>query len=472
MTPSGSEPKLKNKGPDMKSLWIVGGGWAGLSAAVRAKQRGYEVTLIEAKRELGGRARSVQLGPHTLDNGQHILISAYENTLNLMKEVGLNPLHVLRRERLSLCTQTGEGFELLAGSRWPMVANLFLSTLLCKGWSLADKYSFLKTTTRWASMGFACAKNLSVEDICSGMSRLVMQTLISPLCLSAMNTPIEMSSGSVFLKVLRDALFQKQGGSDFLLPTCDLGELLPHACERWLHQNRVKIFKGRRLSDLGLALDLEKHQQEAAISEYGPKPDAVVLACDAKAAAKLTQGINPSWSKQVEQLEFTAIATTYICVKDPNFRGLVRNAKRQAFLRLNDQAPPKVSSSKSGEIQTPQFVFDRGFLMQNHPTTHAVQSNQTVLSFVTSFATSNNEALSSAAMNIAREQLGLKDLELLGTITERAAALCCSPGLERPPQRVSDQLWACGDYVQGPYPSTLEGAVMSAVKVVDELVTG
>ena len=64
---------------------IVGGGWAGLAAAVEATQRGHAVTLFEMAAQLGGRARGVEIDGLMLDNGQHILIGAYTQTLRLMR---------------------------------------------------------------------------------------------------------------------------------------------------------------------------------------------------------------------------------------------------------------------------------------------------------------------------------------------------------------------------------------------------
>ncbi|MFN6996374.1 MAG: phytoene dehydrogenase, partial [Aquincola tertiaricarbonis] len=48
---------------------------------------------------------------------------------------------------------------------------------------------------------------------------------------------------------------------------------------------------------------------------------------------------------------------------------------------------------------------------------------------------------------------------VLRTLAERRATFLCTPGLDRPPAAVAPGLWAAGDYVEGPYPATLEGAV-------------
>jgi predicted NAD/FAD-dependent oxidoreductase len=59
-------------------------------------------------------------------------------------------------------------------------------------------------------------------------------------------------------------------------------------------------------------------------------------------------------------------------------------------------------------------------------------------------------------------QLGL-ELELVQTIVEKRATFACTPGLQRPAALIAPGLLACGDYVAGPYPATLEGAVRSGL---------
>ena len=90
---------------------VIGAGWAGLAAAVKATQDGHEVTLFESARTPGGRARSVGVTgpdgtPLLLDNGQHILIGAYTDTLSLMRTVGVDPDAALLRLPLTLRSPT------------------------------------------------------------------------------------------------------------------------------------------------------------------------------------------------------------------------------------------------------------------------------------------------------------------------------------------------------------------------------
>src|SRR5690606_8569044 len=79
--------------PGPMKIAVVGAGWAGLSAALELHRMGHGVTVFEGGHWLGGRARGVQsprLGA-TLDNGQHIMLGAYTETLALMRSLELDP---------------------------------------------------------------------------------------------------------------------------------------------------------------------------------------------------------------------------------------------------------------------------------------------------------------------------------------------------------------------------------------------
>ena len=84
-----------------KRVAVVGAGYAGLAAAVELARGGCHVTVFEANRVAGGRARRVEYRGTLLDNGQHLLLGAYRDTLALMREVGV-PERALHRFPLTL----------------------------------------------------------------------------------------------------------------------------------------------------------------------------------------------------------------------------------------------------------------------------------------------------------------------------------------------------------------------------------
>jgi hypothetical protein len=113
---------------------------------------------------------------------------------------------------------------------------------------------------------------------------------------------------------------------------------------------------------------------------------------------------------------------------------------------------------RSGTGAPAQFVFDRSQL----------GGPAGLWAFVVSASNGDQETLQRDVMAQAHA-LGWTSLEPLLTVIEKRATFACTPCLQRPPARIAPGLLACGDYVDGPYPSTLEGAVRSAIDAVAAL---
>jgi hydroxysqualene dehydroxylase len=405
----------------LTSLTIIGGGWAGLSAAVHAVQAGWRVRLLEAAPQTGGRARRVMHQGLALDNGQHILIGAYRDTLALMRTVGIDADTCLLRLTLNLLTPDGRGVSL---PDLPAPFNVLVGIAGASGWRWGDKWAFMRRAVQWQHQTFDCSPELTVADLCQGLPPVVMASLIEPLCVSALNLPAIHASAKVFLRVLKDALMSGHGSSDMLLPRVDQSKLLPDAAVQWLKQHGAEVLTGHHVDDL---------------SPYLNSP--VLLACPSWEASRLTKSLHPAWAAQAAALQHTSIATVYLRANTD-----MRWPVPVMALPSNPQAPA-------------QFAFDKGRLSQD-------PSLQGVLALVVSACETDRDAVSTAVWQQAREQLGLPQATLLLTVLEKRAAFACTPGLVRPPMRIDSQLLACGDYVEGPYPSTLEGAVKSGIQAV------
>jgi hypothetical protein len=100
-------------------------------------------------------------------------------------------------------------------------------------------------------------------------------------------------------------------------------------------------------------------------------------------------------------------------------------------------------------------VFDRGQL----------GGPAGLLAFVISASTGDRDTAQRLTLQQASAQLGLK-LEPVQTVVEKRATFACTPGLHRPGMQIAPGLRACGDYVEGPYPATLEGAVRAGVAAI------
>jgi uncharacterized protein with NAD-binding domain and iron-sulfur cluster len=117
---------------------VVGGGYAGFAAAVTLAAAGREVTVFEAARTLGGRSRRVDAYGTCVDNGAHILLGAYRQTLALLRQVhGAGAeTELLDRRRLTL-EQPGV-FRLRAPSL-PAPWHLAAALLTMRGVSWRDR---------------------------------------------------------------------------------------------------------------------------------------------------------------------------------------------------------------------------------------------------------------------------------------------------------------------------------------------
>jgi squalene-associated FAD-dependent desaturase len=417
---------------------VVGAGWAGLAAAVAATRQGHQVTLYEATRQLGGRARTLPVPLHEggttlLDNGQHIMIGAYRETLAVMREVGIDPAQVLHRLPLTMRFPDGSGLALPA---WPAPLDAAAGILTARGWSWRDRLSLLRHAIGWQLRRFRCDERLTVRQLCAGLRPAVMRDLVEPLCVAALNIPADRASASVYLRVLRDGLFGPPqdgwGASNLLIPRRDLGQVFPDAAAAWLLERGAQLRTGTRVHAL------QRQGRRWAVD--GEPFDAVLLACPAWEAERLVSASGASadaWLRDVRGLRHEAIATVYATG--------------------GPRLPLPMLALVPGPGAPAQFVFDRAQL----------GGPEGVLAFVVSASHRDAHTIEQQVLAQAAA-LGWR-LQPLKTVVEKRATFACVPALRRPPIEVAEGLLACGDYVEGPYPATIEGAIRAALEAAGRL---
>ena len=256
--------------------------------------------------------------------------------------------------------------------------------------------------------------------------------------MAALNTPAEQASAQVFLRVLRDALFSGPGAADLLLPRVSLSELLPAPAQRWLQSRGATWCASSRVSRI-------EPQAGGGWDVDGRAFDAVLLACTAQEAARLARPVAPQWADAAAAFDYEPIVTVYL---------------RSTGSRLNS---PMVALA-SGPEQPAQFAFDLGALDRSG-------AREGLFAFVVSGARAWVERGLEATGEAARLQAATafpastwKEAPVVERcLAERRATFLCTPGLVRPANVIAPALAAAGDYTEGPYPATLEGAVRSAL---------
>ncbi len=139
------------------------------------------------------------------------------------------------------------------------------------------------------------------------------------------------------------------------------------------------------------------------------------------------------WAAVCKALGFEAIATVY------------------AWGPQAQLTQPMLALRSTGQHPA-QFVFDRGQL----------GGPPGLLAFVVSASNNDRATLEAQVLSQAKAQLGM-NLQPVQTVVEKRATFACTPALRRPALAIAPGLLACGDYCDGPYPATLEGAVRSGM---------
>ena len=426
-------------GAHVMHVAVVGAGWAGCAAAVQATQLGHKVTLLEAARTVGGRARNVPLANGLLwDNGQHILIGAYRHCLALMQTLGVHTAETFTRLPLDLRTPNGHGIQLPPSSAFPSW-DMAKAIALAKGWNWHDRASLLLAATHWRIQGFTCPPTSTVTQVCKGISPNVMQSFIAPLCISAFNSAPEHTSGRIFLRVLHDALLGERGSTDVLIARQPLASTLAEPAVQWLQQHGAQVLLGERVQTI------EAQTDGSYLINAKLQCDAVLLACPAWEAARLAQPFHADWAQQAAALLHAPIATVYAWCPHAQVAHL----------------PPMQALVDSPDAPA-QFAF-------SHP--HIRHGESSLLACVVSHVPAHLQrpALQDAVVAQVRQQLQLQQVQPITTLVEKRATFVCHASVQRPTMQIAANLYACGDYVEGPYPATLEGAVLSGTLAAKQL---
>ena len=444
---------------------IIGGGWAGCAAAVELARKGARVTLFESARTLGGRARAVEVQGRLLDNGQHILLGAYGETLGLLERVGIDPATALLRLPLQMRypPAAGEAAPVLdfVAPRLPAPWHMIVALVRATGLARADKLALAQLFTGLRWMGWRLDTDVSVSTLLEryGQTPALTRLLWHPLCLAALNTPPERASANVFMATLRDSLGARRAASDMLIPRLELSALFPQAAARYIEAHGGTVRSGAKAGALARLPDgaWEVQANGGPGSKTAERFDAVVLATPPSAAAALLapHADAGALAAQLDAFEYEPIATCYL--------------QYDADIEL--PLPFCALADEPGAGRFGQFAFDRGRL-------DAGQAG--LLAVVTSAA---GAAAALDQDNLARlvaAQLAdaFADPRLAAplwsrVITEKRATFACTPGLARPPNLTPlPGLVLAGDYTASDYPATLESAVRSGQAAARAILAG
>jgi len=444
-----------------KRVVVIGGGWAGCAAAVELAQAGLAVQLHEAGVALGGRARAVVRDGLPLDNGQHLLLGAYADTLAfaaairdraapsawVTEPLTLRPFAPAQRNRLCFSTR-----------HVPAPLALPAALVRARGLSLAERMSLIRWFQRQRRQAFRCDASLTVDELFAGEPAVIRADLWNPLCVAALNTPPARASAQVFLNVLRETFGAGARASAVVVPREGLAEAVPEAAARWLAARGHLVRRSTRtrvrgIDASGVLLDASTGpvHADAVVVAVGPHQLASALPPDlgerdpAIAATLAT----------VARFDYEPITTVYLGYAAPL-------ALPRGLLRLDD-APG-------------QWIFDRADILGRAAASATRPAMRALVSVVIS-ARGAHSALDHKALAGATDaQLRtlvrkLPPLVWSQVIEEKRATYACVPGLSTPScGRLSGRIYLAGDYTYAAFPATLEAAVRSGRRAAREVI--
>jgi len=394
---------------------IVGAGYAGMAAAVALAGRGVAATVFESGPVPGGRARRVRISSggqsRELDNGQHIFVGAYSELFRLMRAVGV-PSDALLRIPMEIRYVKGFVFRAAPFGR---LAGL----LLASGVPLAERLGAVRFMSALRRADFRVAPDLTVRQLLQnhGQDGRIRHYLWGPLCVSALNTPVEQASASIFLAALRDTLAGEADASDLVLPRVDLSRLFPEPAAQFVRSRGGEVRCGATIRDLNSL----KGEFERIIVAVGPHQLKVLL------------------PELAPDYEYQPIYTCYLQYPE---------GTRLEFPMLG---------MAEGLVQ---WVFDRGALLGEKGRLACVISAQGDHQQM-----GQDEVAERCHRELRRALPRLGSPLWSQVIAEKRATIACTPGVKRPgAQTPIAGVFLAGDYTDPEYPPTLEAAVRSGVR--------
>lgn len=419
----------------LKRVAIIGGGYAGMAAAVTLAERGVPVTVFEAGATLGGRARRVALNGVALDNGLHILIGAYRETLRLIAQVHPDAASALMR--LPLDWHVHQQLHLRA-PRLPAPLHLAVALFTASGVPLQERWAAIGMMRALRKSAFRLAHDTTVAALLQqhGQGPILTQHLWYPLCVSALNTPATNASAQLFLNVLRDGLNADRAGSDLLIARVDLGALFPEPAADYVRARGGDVFTTRRVT----AIDPVARGFDMTVGNDTRNCSHVVCALPPHQVTAFLAGISALTETltAVQAFDYQPITSVYL-----QFAGRVH-------------LPSPMIGIADGLAH---WFFDR----------EAICGQPGLVGVVISADGPHRDLPQDELAARVHDELAtrfgpLPPLSWSRVITEKRATFSATPGLQRPLQQTPlANFWLAGDYTRSDYPATLEAAVRSGI---------
>lgn len=486
-----------------KDVWlkqnvvIIGGGFAGLTAATELISSGYNVTIIEQRGYFGGRAFSF-LDRNTgieLDNGQHLLMGCYENTFRFLKTIGtFDKLYIQKNLHVDFIDSDRQTYSV---SCLPLPAPLHAASgiLRFKALSLSERLKMLYITKdvlydkhplplTLSQKGMASPRFL--EDAGKGegdssisywlsqhrQGKRAMDTFWNILTLAIMNESPDKSSAAIFKTVLKKAMFKSRKGSRIVFPAVPLSRLYADDAENFIIHHGGVVEKRCAVSEI-----IFEDNSVSGIRTRGNriiKGDYYISAVPYYSLQRLLPPsiINKhhSYFSCLEELKSSPIISFHLLfdkpIFDKPFAAFINSPVQWIFNKNmihknNIPYPTALEKGANYKLSPPLLKGGQGGFIS------------LVISGAQEFVRMDSEQLVIMALTELRKFLpeaNSANLLYSRIIKEKSATFIPLPDIQkyRPSQETPiKNLFLCGDWTDTGLPATIEGAVLSGYRCAE-----
>lgn len=437
---------------------IAGGGLAGIAAAIYLDELGYQITLIEKKPILGGRTYSFtdRITGLTIDNGQHLMIGAYHETLKLLERLGTT--HKVDKLVPSAIPLFDENFDknIFDLGNLPAPFNLAKAILRFSGLKIKDKLRLMKLGFSLKQIKNSRRKMPADQTVHEWLKNFhqsdhAMKNFWDILTYATLNDDPRVTSADGLATVLIKSYFAGRHDGHLILPKAGLSELFCKPAQKYLTLRGHKIIKGVGLREI--------HMMDGQVCSFR-------FSDDSEHKADLFVSALP-FSPLLKLLPKPLVDS------DQKFSGLTKMTS-SPIVSINlfyDKPFMKEKFFGLAGTKTHWFFCRDQFLPHAQKNLSHIVG---VISGAHEFMSADKNALVKIADGELKKIYPHENARLIHALVnkEREATLSSKPGINllRPTQKVFQNFYMIGDWTQTGLPATIESAVKSAKMMSEELI--
>jgi hydroxysqualene dehydroxylase len=428
---------------------VVGGGFAGLSAATALAERGARVLVLEARPTLGGRATAFT-DPATgerVDNGQHVLFGCYHETFRFLRRIGTAAsVRLQSRLAVGVIDRNGRRSRLTCPSLLPPF-HLVAGIMRWDALEWRDRLAALRMGRAISRAPHTGHSDGTVRQwlLRNGQTNRLIELLWEPLAVAALNEAIDVAAAAPFARVLAGLFGRSPRDSALAIPLKPLDELYASPAKRFIEDRGGEVRTNavtRIHSDDGLRVT---SKGEAIVAP------AVVCAVPWHAVPDVLVDATGPLAGVVDAARRTA-ASPIVTVN----LWLDRDVTGETFIGLPGR--------------TMQWIFDKRMLFGEDASHLSLVSSGA--DRVVGLANDQLVALALEELRAALPAAAGAAVKRAVVVREKRATFSVAPGQPRRPPTDSGVrgLYLAGDWIETGLPATIESAVVSGHLAAEAIV--